>query len=60
MITIDSDELAKLYSIFKLPKGDKAALLDTLQSEFSGNKAYSMFGEFLDKNAIKYTRSTWS
>ena len=58
--TIESEEVNKFYGIFDLVVGDKSGLLQSLKNRFSVNKAYSLFGEFMDANNIKYERFTWA
>lgn len=56
---IEALEVEKFYSIFALPSGDKAALLQLLKEQFGGNEAYSRFGNFMQENDIDYDAFTW-
>lgn len=58
--TIEPDEVTKFYSVFNLKDGDKSGLLQAIQKEFSVNKAYSLFGEFMLIHNIKHERFTWN
>ena len=58
--TVESDEVNKFYQAFNLKDGDKSGLLQLLKKEFSVNKAYSLFGEFMMAHNIEYERYTWS
>jgi len=58
--SIELEEVAKFYEIFNVEQGDRSGLLQTLKLQFSGNKAYSLFGEFMDAENIKYDRFSWA
>ena len=58
--TINPSEVKKLYKIFELEEGDRSALLHVIKGHFNGNKAYSLFGEFMNENDIEYSSSTWA
>ncbi len=58
--TIEPDEVNKFYPLFSLTVGDKAGLLQEIKNRFSVNKAYSLFGEFMTANGIKYESFTWN
>ena len=58
--TIESEEVNKFYPIFNLKNGDKSGLLQAIKKEFSVNKAYSLFGEFMLAHNIKHERFTWN
>lgn len=58
--TVEPIEVEKLFTIFKLYKGDRSGLLLEIQKQFSGNEAYSSFGAFMNKHHIKYSSSTWT
>jgi len=58
--TIEPGEVNKFYAIFGIAAGDRPGLLQSLKDRFSDNKAYSLFGEFMDANQIKYERFTWT
>ncbi len=57
---IEPDEVNKFYPIFNLQSGDQAGLLQAIKERFSVNKAYSLFGEFMDEHNIKYKGFTWA
>ena len=57
--TIQPEEVTKFYKIFNLKIGDKSALLNAIKKEFSVNKTYSLFGEFMLAHNIKYERFIW-
>lgn len=57
---LEPEEVDKFYQIFNLAPGDKSGLLFALKQRFSGNKAYSLFGEFMNANHIAYTALSWS
>ncbi len=58
--TIEPDEVNKFYPIFNLKSGDKQGLLEGIKKQFSVNEAYSLFGEFMRINNIKYDSFTWT
>ena len=58
--TIEPDQVGKFYPIFNLTAGDKSGLLQAIKNRFSDNKAYTMFGDFMKANNIKYDGFTWS
>lgn len=58
--TIEQEEVKKFYPIFNLEAGDKTGLLNSIQKKFSVNEAYSLFGEFMDKNNIVHNSFIWS
>jgi len=58
--TIESKEVNKFYRIFNLKTGDKSGLLQAIKNRFSVNEAYSLFGNFMEENDIKYESFTWS
>jgi hypothetical protein len=57
--TIEPGEADRFYSIFNLKKGDKQSLLEVIKSQFSSNKAYSLFGDFMRHHDIKFVTFTW-
>ncbi|MES2133414.1 MAG: hypothetical protein V4506_13790 [Bacteroidota bacterium] len=57
--TIEPEELTKFYELFNLEIGDKSGLLQAIKLRFSVNEAYSLFGKFMQENAIKYSSFTW-
>ncbi|MCK9411460.1 MAG: hypothetical protein M0Q53_04105 [Prolixibacteraceae bacterium] len=58
--SIEPEEVNKFYPIFNLSDGDRSGLLQAIKKEFSVNKAYSLFGEFMQAHNIKYSRFTWT
>lgn len=56
--TIEPGEVTKFYKNFDLPTGDKSGLLQALKTRFSVNEAYSLFGDFMKANNIKYNGFT--
>lgn len=58
--SIEPEEVNKFYQIFNLKTGDKSGLLQAIKKEFSVNKAYSLFGEFMRENNIKFSSFTWT
>jgi hypothetical protein len=58
--SIEPEEVNKFYPIFNLTNGDKSGLLQAIKKEFSVNKAYTLFGEFMLAHNIKYGCFTWS
>jgi len=58
--TIEPDEVIKFYQIFNLRIGDKSGLLEAIKERFSVNEAYTLFGEFMEANHIKYESFTWT
>lgn len=58
--TIEPEEVNKFYPIFNLRAGDQPGLLQSLKERFSVNKAYSLFGDFMKDNDIKYESFTWA
>ncbi len=57
--TIEPEEVSKFYQIFNLKEGDKSGLLQAIKNRFSVNEAYTLFGDFMDANDIKYESFTW-
>ena len=57
---IEPNEAEKLYEIFGLESRDKSALLQLIKDRFGGNKAYTLFGNFLDEHLIEYISNTWT
>jgi len=57
---IEPEEVNKFYEIFNLKDGDKSGLLQAIKKDFSVNKAFSLFGEFMTAHNIKHERFTWS
>ena len=58
--TINPNEVNKFYPLFNLRTGDKSGLLQSLKDRFSVNEAYSLFGDFMKANDIKYQSFTWT
>ncbi|MCX6170295.1 MAG: hypothetical protein NTX65_13190 [Ignavibacteriales bacterium] len=58
--TIEPEEVNKFYQIFNLKTGDKSGLLQAIKKGFSVNKAYSLFGEFMRENNIKFSSFNWT
>lgn len=58
--TIEPIEVNKFYQIFNLKIGDKSGLLQAIKNRFSDNKAYSLFGDFMNGHKIKYDSFTWT
>ena len=58
--TIEPDEVNKIYFILNVTPGNRLDLLQEIQKKFSGNEAYSKFGEFLNENKIKYEGFSWT
>jgi hypothetical protein len=58
--TIEPEEVNKFYQIFNLKTGDKSGLLQSLKERFSVNEAYSLFGDFMEANNIKYESFIWT
>ena len=57
---INPNEVKQLYKIFGIKEGERSALLHVIKNHFNGNKAYSLFGEFMNENKIEYSSSTWT
>jgi len=57
--TIEPEEVNKFYQIFNLKDGEKSGLLQAIKKDFSVNKAYSLFGEFMLAHNIKHDRFSW-
>jgi hypothetical protein len=60
MYAIEPEEVNKFYEIFNVKDGDRSGLLQAIKKEFSVNKAFSLFGEFMLAQNIKHERFTWS
>jgi len=58
--TIEPNEINKFYGLFNLTKDNKSGLLQALKDRFSGNKAFTLFGEFMKANDIKHSTFTWT
>jgi len=59
-VTVPSDEVLKLYSLFQVEEGDEAALLKAIAEKYNTNTCYSEFRDFLEKNGIKHEGFTWT
>ena len=57
---IEPEEVTKFYPIFNLADGDRSGLLQAIKNDFSVNKAYSLFGEFMQTHGIIYGRFNWT
>jgi len=57
---IQPDEVEKLFRLFEVPNSDRSLLLLEIKKRFGVNEAYSMFGDFMEKNNIKYSSATWA
>jgi len=57
--TVEPEDVHKFYPVFNLKDGDKSGLLQAIKKEFSVNKAYSLFGEFMVAHNIKHERFIW-
>ena len=57
--TIEPEEVNKFYPVFNIKDGDKSGLLQAIKKDFSVNKAYSLFGEFMVAHNIKHERFIW-
>ena len=58
--TIEPGEVNKFYTLFNIAIGDRQALLQAFKERFSDNRAYSLLGEFMKANNIKYDGYTWT
>ena len=58
--TIELNEVNKFYELFNLLKDDKSGLLQALKDRFSVNQAFTLFGDFMNANDIKFTSFTWA
>lgn len=58
--TIEPEEVNKFYNLFSIRDGDKSTLLQEIKNRFSVNKAYSLFGEFMRENNVKFSSFTWT
>ena len=52
--TIKEAGVLKLYEVLSIKEGDQTALLELLQERFSGNSAYSMFGQFMRDHEVPF------
>ena len=59
-ITINSENLPKLYEINKVEFGNKKKLIIALSVFLSDNKAYSLFHDYLKVNEIEFTSYTYN
>lgn len=57
--TIEPFEVNKFYPLFDCVENDKTALLQALKKHFSVNEAYTLFADFMKKNAIDFTSFVW-
>lgn len=58
--TIEPGQVPVLCNILGIQPGDQVALLLEIKNRFAGNKAYSMFGDFLKTHNIQHQRFTWA
>ena len=58
--TIEISEVDKFYELFNLRKDDQSGLLQALKDRFSVNQAFTLFGDFMKANDIKYATFTWA
>jgi hypothetical protein len=58
--TLQPSGVDKLYHLLNLKTNDRSGLLTELQRRFSGNNAYSLFGEFMTANDISFKSFTWA
>ena len=59
-ITIEGDELIKLYRINNVEEGQKQNIINILSEKINGNKSYSDFGKYLTENKIIFKSFTWT
>lgn len=52
--TIAPDDVRKLAKCLNVDYHDNIGILEEIKKRFSGNRAYSMFGEFMDEHHVKY------
>jgi hypothetical protein len=52
-VTVDQEEVMKLYPLLNVSVGDKAGLLNSLAEKFNTISCYGEFLDFLDSNGIK-------
>ncbi len=58
--TIEPEEVSKFYPLFNLDIGDKRGFLQEIKKRFGVNEAYSLLGEFMRQNDIKFQSFTWT
>ena len=59
-ITVKGDGLIRLYEVNQINNSEKEKLVNKLAEKFTGNHAYSMFRNYLDRNKVKYESFTWT
>lgn len=57
--TIEMEAAKKIAHLLEVDPEDKALILGAIKANFSGNDAYSKFGEFMRKENIDFTPFTW-
>jgi len=57
--TIEMKEVQKIALLLKVPSEDKASILKAIKANFSGNDAYSKFGDFMRVGNINFETFTW-
>lgn len=58
-LTVEPDEMEKLYAVFNLQPGDRTGLLEAIRLEFSASDAFTRFANFMDSKSIEYTKFFW-
>ena len=59
-ITVESENLNKLYELNKVEIGNKKKLISTLSKFLSINEAYTVFHDYLKENEIEFTSYTYN
>jgi hypothetical protein len=59
-LTIQPQEVEKLYPLLDVELFDKQGLLYAIEARFNTNTCYSEFRSFLDKNNIKAVGFSWT
>jgi hypothetical protein len=57
--TIEMKEVQKIANLLKADPKDKSSILEVIKTNFSGNDAYSKFGDFMRARNIDFEPFTW-
>lgn len=58
-LTVEKNEVKKLYAVFAISPDNRAALLEAIRLQFSTDDAFTRFANFMKANGIEYTTFFW-
>lgn len=59
-LTIQGNEVVKLYHLLQVKEGDRESLLKVVAGKFNTNSCFSDFRDFIDRNGIKSEGFSWT